>query len=58
MNGCRSGADVVVTDIPARLQQCQEIAEGIRATGRNAIAVAADVKDQASLNTAVEAVSK
>ena len=53
-----AGADVVVTDLPVRMEQCEKVAESIRAMGREALAVPADVKDQASLNTAMEAVAK
>ncbi len=51
----RAGADVVVTDLPGQMAACAKVVEGIRAVGREAIAVPADVTDQASINAAMEA---
>lgn len=50
----RSGADIVVTDVPQKLDACHALVEKIKGMGREAIAVAADVTDQASINEAVK----
>ena len=46
LSACHAGADVVVTDVPQRLQACREVAQKVKGMGREALAVAADVTDQ------------
>eukprot|EP00195_Chlamydomonas_chlamydogama_P017219 CAMPEP_0202900320 /NCGR_PEP_ID=MMETSP1392-20130828/11108_1 /ASSEMBLY_ACC=CAM_ASM_000868 /TAXON_ID=225041 /ORGANISM="Chlamydomonas chlamydogama, Strain SAG 11-48b" /LENGTH=339 /DNA_ID=CAMNT_0049586689 /DNA_START=129 /DNA_END=1148 /DNA_ORIENTATION=+ len=54
----RSGADVVVTDVPQNLEACKKVAETVQSLGRDAVALPADVRDQESINAAMAEVDR
>lgn len=54
----RCGADVVVSDLESKLPRLQELASEISALGKIAVPAVCDVRDQASVNSAVEIARK
>jgi 2-dehydro-3-deoxy-D-gluconate 5-dehydrogenase len=49
-----AGADVVVAELPNRQREAEDTCQGVRASGRRALAVPVDVRDTTSVNKMVE----
>lgn len=54
----RDGIDIAVNDIPAKASQIQQVVEEIRATGRKAIAVPADITSEEQVKNMVETTAR
>ncbi len=54
----RDGIDIAVNDIPAKLSQINEVVEEIRAIGRKAIAIPADVTSEEQVKNMVETTAR
>jgi len=54
----RDGFDIAINDIPAKADQIQQVVEEIRATGRKAVGVPADVTSEEQVQNMVETTAR